>query len=224
MLTLLPMPMPYSAAKFQKTSALLEVAELRSLFNTLESEVGKLYFYHIGAVLEESLLQGSIESIVELYGESLVALKNNEKIKPLSIAMTLDPNTLYMIDAGGGKRIVKFLTPSIHITSTAICYLPELQEFKEKLYGSDLISWGLQFSYPQLFQEHKSQLVQNPLQEGVNAKLFKLQQRWLREHTKPTFFLTEKGQIKTAIRLGKECYSWINSHPKLQKAHIHIDL
>jgi hypothetical protein len=215
---------PYNAAKFQKSSVLLEEEELRLLLSMLNKEVGKIYLYRIGAVIEEGQLLVSMENFLDQYRDYLNALKNNGELQQsFSLALTVDPKTLYAIDVGDGRKIAKLHSPSIHITSTAICYLPELHTFKEKVYGHDLIPWGLQFSYPQLFQDPESQAISNPLQEGANALLFKQQQRWIREHTKPTFFFTEQGEVRTAIRLGKHCFSWIHTHPKLQEAGIRVD-
>lgn len=217
-------PLPYLVAKFQQTSALLELEELRSLFAFIEQELGRVYLYSVGTVLEESAVQFSLDNFLNQYRDYLAALKEGREIEQnFSLALTLDPNTLYTIVVGEGQRIVKFLLPSLHLTSNSISYLAELHSFKEKLYGKNVIPWGVHISYPQLFQDATTQVIHNALQEFGNARLFKVVQRWMRMYTKHTFFFTERGEVKTTIRLGRECASWINTHPKLQMAQIRVD-
>jgi hypothetical protein len=83
--------------------------------------------------------------------------------------------------------------------------------------GKETITWGLQFSYPQVFQDPKSKSfskVTNTL-EFPNTALFLAQQKWMRQNTLPTPLIVQGKKINLPVRLGKRCFSWIEKHPHL---------
>ena len=91
-------------------------------------------------------------------------------------------------------------------------------------FGADCITWGLQFSYPQIYQDPVTLEISKAdrNEELSNSELFKNLIRWQRLTTRPTPFLTEKGLENIPIRIGKSCFSWINNHPQFIEAKIKV--
>lgn len=83
--------------------------------------------------------------------------------------------------------------------------------------GERSISWGLEFSYPQLYQDpHTGEIV--PIVEGErfpNTAPFRQLQRWMRRETRPTPFLVDGHRINAVARLGRGAFAWIDRHRQL---------
>jgi hypothetical protein len=91
------------------------------------------------------------------------------------------------------------------------------------VFGINSISWGIQFSYPQLYQDENCQIqVVKPGPEFPNTVLFQKMQRWIRQHTIPTPFLTPYQRINAPIRMGRQVLNWINNHPQLKAKNLSI--
>ena len=55
-----------------------------------------------------------------------------------------------------------------------------------------------------------------------NTALFKKLMVWQRTHTRPTPFLVNDEKINSSVRIGHECFSWINDHPQLIQQNIKV--
>ena len=97
-------------------------------------------------------------------------------------------------------------------------YSPLDGKFRTMILGYDSVHWGLQFSYPHLFQNEKLEvLTVNESEQFPNSALFKKLQRWVRAHTLATPFEVGGHKVNASIRLGKQCFPWINDHPQLKE-------
>jgi len=94
------------------------------------------------------------------------------------------------------------------------------------LFGSQSCSWGLQFSYPHLFQNENYKVFQvNKEVKFVNNHLFKQLKSWLRANSMPTTFITSSGKVFCSpIKIGKSCCGWINMHPQLQQLGLKVKI
>ena len=92
------------------------------------------------------------------------------------------------------------------------------------VFGKGTISWGLQVSYPQLFEDPVTRQVMNALDEEhfINARLFRVIRQWVRQYTRPTPLLIEGVKVNVSLRMGHSCLSWIQHHPDLQARGITI--
>ncbi len=90
--------------------------------------------------------------------------------------------------------------------------------------SSDSISWGVQFSYPQLFQDpHTRKVVKIADQDAFeNTALFTSLMQWMRSHTLPTPFVVNGVRTNSSIRVGKRALSWVGSLVQLQQKGIDI--
>jgi hypothetical protein len=90
--------------------------------------------------------------------------------------------------------------------------------FRPMSMGVGSVFWGLQFSYPQIYQDAKTM----ELCEVEEGTLFRKIQLWSREATRATPFIVEEKRINSPIRIGKKCLSWIGRHPQLCQQNIGI--
>jgi hypothetical protein len=85
--------------------------------------------------------------------------------------------------------------------------------------GVKAIFWGIQISYPQIYQDPKSMELLK-VGESNNSELFALVRSWVRDATRPTPFVVSGMKTNVPIRLGKQCFSWIGAHPQLKEQGI----
>jgi hypothetical protein len=92
--------------------------------------------------------------------------------------------------------------------------------------GQGSVTWGIQFSYPQIFQHPQSHAFAKvgDGEEFPNTSLFSKLAKWLRNFSMPTTFIYEGKSTSVPIRTGKEVFSWIHNHPqlKLQGLSVHV--
>jgi hypothetical protein len=96
--------------------------------------------------------------------------------------------------------------------------------FYPMVLGQKTVSWGLQFSYPQFYQDPKTKEITRVIKKDLfpNTELFALLMKWVRQFTIHTTFLVEEERINATIRIGKKCMSWIHLHPQLQELGIKV--
>jgi hypothetical protein len=97
-------------------------------------------------------------------------------------------------------------------------YSPLDGVFRPMVLSSSSIFWGLQFSFPQVYQHPKT----GEFFEVEEFGLFELVRKWSREFTVATPMIVEGKRTNIPIRLGKRCFSWINTHPQLQMKGLSI--
>jgi hypothetical protein len=92
-------------------------------------------------------------------------------------------------------------------------YSEEDQVFRPMSLAQDSLFWGLQFSYPQIFEHPDKGIVETA--SLPNATLFHKVRKWSRDATVPTPMNHNGTRENIPIRLGKQCFPWINRHPGL---------
>ena len=209
---------PLQVAKWLKCPVLLGISEMESLL----SDLGEFWILLISGVVPVNGGFVSKEKFLEGYAEYIETLRRGEipddlKTRSLfSSVWTVDLNTVYGAMVQDGRQIIKVEKPVIQLQSHRFNYYPSDGKFHSMIFGIDTICWGIQFSYPQLYQD-TSLLVQHVKEtaEFPNTSFFKALQRWMRNHTTATPFLVENRRVNASIRLGKSCFEWINNHPQL---------
>ena len=117
--------------------------------------------------------------------------------------------------------MVKVCEPIVQIQVHQMSYSPVDGEFRPMVMSRESIFWGLQFSFPQIYQDPKS-LELLEVEEGINLELFQSVRRWIRDNTAPTPMVVGGGRVNLPIRLGKKCFSWINNHPQLKAKQLSV--
>ena len=200
------------ASKYIKIPVLIDDDEMKNLFDTL----GDFLIFEVGKVASEIKLEH--EQFLHNYCSYIEKLKRGEKAEnPLSLAFTTTPESV-KIQEVGERKLVRPLLPIVQLQPGRLRYSEASSEFQVGTFGEG-ISWGVQFSYPFLFQDENGEIAKVD-ESFPNTELFFKLQRWIRKNTKATPFLVRGQKTNVPVRLGKECFSWINQHPDLQDLSI----
>lgn len=213
------------ASKWQKLPLLIDAEEMRMLMGSLEP----FWMVQISGLMPIGQEIISKEAFLEVYEHYLLTLKNGEnpsdpRLRPyFSSVWTTFPEALYAVKVNEKQSLVKILRPVVQLQAHRCDYSFADNTFRTMVMGIDSISWGIQFSYPHLYQDENLQVLtvrEEP--RFPNTYLFKKMQQWVRLHTIPTPFEVAGKKVNVPIRLGKNCLNWINLHPHLQAKGIRV--
>lgn len=217
---------PLQASKWLSSQVLIDGDEMASLFEA----IGPVLLYNCGIVNKQGEALINKDIFLKHYRQYIDELKSGvsphaSSFRPLfSLAMTTTTDSLFSIPLADGKEIVRIAKPIIQMQIHYLSYSTVDKKFHPMVFGLDSIAWGIQFSYPQLYQDSHTKMVENvkDTPEFPNTKVFQLLQKWIRNETIPTPFLAEEIATNVPMRLGKKCTSWINTHPDLIKKGISV--
>lgn len=218
---------PMQVSKLLRVQALLETAEMQSLFK----ELGHFYIYLAGTVVDKDKGYVSHEEFIQRYADYLQVLKSGKSpedalYRPyFSSIFTTIPDILYAAHFEDGRQLIRAARPVVQLQLHRMDFSPVDGKFRPMILGIDSISWGIQFSYPQLFQNPSTKQPENvgETDDFPNTRLFRTLQRWIRHNTLPTPFIAAGQKINVPIRLGKQCLAWINTHPHLLKKGLQVE-
>lgn len=213
-------------SKWLKIQVLLDEHEMQDLLRFLE----EVHFVCVSEPISSEEAVVSSAAFLEKYREYVHFLKQSQVPLPrefrryFSSAMAVNLDPFYAIAVGIGKYLIKPIEPVIQLQAHSFFYSRQDGKFHPMVLSEDSISWGLQFSYPQVFQDLKTREVGRVSSNSKfsNNALFAKLSKWIRSHTLPTPF--EVGGVKTnsPIRIGKKSLSWIKNHPQLKEKGITI--
>lgn len=134
-------------------------------------------------------------------------------------ALTKTLSALRALDVGNDREIIIAYEPLIQMQLHRFNYSQADHKFHSMSFGQKSISWGVRLSYPQLYQNPQTRVVVDATDENlfVNATLFQELKSWIRANTQPTPFLIDGKRVNDPMRIGKECFSWINNHAQLKE-------
>lgn len=213
-------------SKWLKVQVLLDDAEMRELLAVL----GPVQFVVVSepVTVEEAVVSPSV--FAEKYAEYVQLLKEGKSPDPkhfrrfFSSAMTTTLAPFYAMPLANQKYLVKPMKPVVQLQAHHFIYSDLDHKFHPMVFGVESISWGLQFSYPQLFQDAQTRHVVRVKDtvEFPNSALFSNLLRWLRSHTLASPFIVNQKRINAPIRIGKRSLTWVQSHPELKRRGITI--
>ncbi len=220
-----PQEPPLGASKWLQLQILADADEMRRLIAAL----GDFHIFMAGVVCAANEGEISKEHFLTLYEQYVSALQNGQLPdeglyrQAFSSIFTTSTDDLFQVDIPGNRRVIRIARPVLQLQLHKIAYSPVDGKFRPMGIGKDCIFWGLQFSYPQLYQDVQKE-VHKALDESQfpNALLYRRLQQWVRQETIPTPFITELEQVNVPMRLGKNCLSWINMHPQLIAKRIRV--
>lgn len=213
------------ASKWQKIPLLIDENEMQ----TLLFELGKLWIVRTSGVISNGEEVISQADFLEVYKFYIDALKKGENVQDprlrsyFSAILTTFPEALYRVALNENQSLVKVIQPVIQLQAHRFDYSFADHTFRSMVMGNESVSWGIQFSYPQIYQDDHLQVLK--VREGSqfpNTALFKKLQQWIRAHTIATPFEVEGKKVNVPIRLGKKCLQWINIHPQLQAKGLRV--
>lgn len=200
----------FNASKWLKHPALLSVEEMQ--------EVLALPFsiHIVSDVVKESEI--SKEQFMDDYRAYIQGLKTGEVKnfrRTFSSVFTTTSQFLEKKEVKPDHFLVKPIKPVVQLQFHH--FLPSSADgkFYPMVVSQDSVSWGIQFSYPQLFQDPVTTQIQKVDDSFPNTGLFRQIAQLIRKLTVPATFIWKGQKTSTPIRIGKQCFGWIASHPQL---------
>lgn len=210
----------YQGSKYLKHHVLCDREELEGLFSSL----GEFFIYRLTglsdgkAIDKNEFLQGYESWIEGLKSGKLP--EDSDLKKLLACAITAEVDALWKQEVPGHRYIIKVAKPVIQVQAHFFTYSNLDQVFRSMTMGQDSIFWGLQFSFPQIYQDPKTMELLE-VEDSPNLALFQKIKEWVRNATRATPFVVDGKKTNVPIRLGKNCFSWIHKHPQLTSIGVH---
>jgi hypothetical protein len=211
----------FQAAKWLKVQALLDAPELADLFALAPS--AQLYRLSGMFTAHETVL--APQDFCAVYGRWIERLKRGEPLDEVAmrpfaaLGWSTSENEVWLQEvpkaSSSSLYLVKPSAPFIQIQIHWMHHSSVDGEFRPMVMSSDSIFWGLQFSFPQVYQDPKT-LELLEVGGGTHSALFTELRRWMREHTVATPMWAHGAKTNLPIRIGKTCFAWIDSHPQLK--------
>ncbi len=208
-----------SVSKWVKIPLLVDLQEMEDLFKSLIP----FSLYEVQRVTPKGEGIIPLETFLAEYGAYIETLKSGSIPPSLpSPVLSVTPEALHIMVVEGERQLYKPTLPVVQMQAHAVRYSEADDTFRSQLFGSDGITWGIQLGYPQIFEDPKTCEIL-PTRDLPNGPLFHAIQKWMRSHTRPTPFLASGRKQNVPIRLGKKCFSWINTHPGLKERGIIVE-
>ena len=215
-------------SKWLQSQVLLDVSEMEALLEDL----GDFQIFSVGRLVEKGKSLVKKRDFLDCYTHYVESLKKGEVPEDSNFRsffgciFTLTPDILYSMELEDGRELVHPTRPVLQMQAHSLGYSADEGKFRPMVLGMESILWGIQFSYPQLFQDVQTLSVEKigESENFPNTQLFRKLQRWVRHHTRATPFLIGERKINVPMRLGKKCFEWINKHPQLIKKGIKVDV
>lgn len=208
----------YQGSKWLKFQVLCQRDEMERLFELCKP----LFIFPLTGIVDGNPI--SEKSFLAEYDSWISGLKegrlpeDSALKKILAAAFTDDLDALWLQEVSGKGYLMKMARPTLLVQAHWFSYSEMDGVFRPMSMGPQSIFWGLQFSFPTIYQDAKTM----ELREVDRGKLFEKIRFWVREETRATPFIIGGQRTNSSIRLGKGCFSWIGSHPQLKCQGISI--
>jgi len=208
----------YQASKWLKFQVLVDRSELSELFQRM----GNFGIYPLTGLLDEPQVLMPKETFLSEYGSWIGGLQQGiiptdvQLRKILACAWSADANALWLQPVPKEKFLMKISQPVIQCQTHSFTYSEVDGVFRPMSMGLNAIFWGIQISYPQIYQDPKSMELLK-VGESANSYLFSTIRQWVRDVTRPTPFVVSGLKTNVPIRTGKQCFAWIDAHSQLKQ-------
>lgn len=207
------------ASKWLSSQILIDAQEMSALMSFLEP----FYIFVTSCPTVKGKEQLSHKEFLSVYQTYVQALQEGHIPDEMqyrhvfSTIWTVSQDLIYTVPMGEDQQIIRISKPVIQLQAHRMNFSAIDGKFRSMTFGPDSITWGIQFSYPQIFQDNetKENFDVNISDAFPNTQLFQNLQKWVRNNTSPTPIIINDKQINIPMRLGKQCFSWINKHPQL---------
>ena len=209
------------ASRWLRLQGLIDAEEMASLFEALSP----FRIYSTASAVKKGQGEIAQEHFLSIWFSYIQSLKRGEipepsrYLLPFSSLFTRSEEALYSIELDAERELLRLAAPAIQLQPLYISYSKEAGKFQAMAYGKEAISWGVQFSFPQLFLDKESGRVIQTLRERelLNGALFKELRKWFRMHTRPALFEIGGSRLASPFRIGKKSVEWIEKHPQLKE-------
>lgn len=214
----------YQAAKWLQLQTLLDPQEMQILFQELGDFsifiTGSLQSRGNSSLSAQDFLSVYTRYIQQLQSGTIPSLKEFQQV--FASVFTKDTSCVRVKELDKDREMVQVVRPVVQLQMHQMGYSPLDGKFRSMVRGKESIAWGVQFSYPQLFQDPETGGIEKVDERYPNTELFRTLQKWMRKNTIPTPFIVDDQKVNVPIRLGKMCFGWINSHPQLGNLRVAV--
>jgi hypothetical protein len=126
---------------------------------------------------------------------------------------TRSSDSLWLQELPGKRYMARPRVPFLQVQVHHMGFSLVDKVFRPMSLSQDGIFWGLQFSFPQIYEHPRDGIVETMQSEG--AEMFQIVRKWSRDCTIATPILVDETRENLPIRIGKNCFSWVNRHPGL---------
>lgn len=214
----------FSVSKWLKTQVLLDSKEMRACLEALSP----VEFYNVSSIAARDQLDISHATFLKAYEKYVTALKQGmipEIDRPIfSSVATVEPDAIYAAEIQPGRWMAKLGKPVVQLQHHRFFASKIDHKVHPMVMSPESIYWGLQFAFPQIFFDGSGGNYTKTSDETLfpNSGLFNKLLKWLRTCSVPTTFIWDDHKVSTPLRLGKECFTWIENHPQLKEQGIKV--
>lgn len=212
-------------SKWLSCPALIDADEMQNLLHFLQP----FWIVQISGVIQDGQETISLEEFLDFYSSYIHCLQTNHQIdtakkrRYFSSIWTQQLDALYKVKIKDSAYLIRTDLPVIQLQAHHLTYSAADSAFRSMVFGQEGIDWGIYFSFPSLFQNSQFEVIKIKDKHAFpHADFFKKLQGWMRSHTQVTSFKVNGKTINVPIRLGKNCFKWINQHPQLIKKNIEV--
>jgi hypothetical protein len=213
-------------SKWIASQLLLDVDEMAEFLKHL----GEFQFYRVDRVVNQEEGVMSTTSFLHAYEQYIQHLKSGEMPPEILFknyfqsALSVSSTSFYQMPLQNERSIIKLHKPVVMLQHHRMHYSTVDGKFRPMVFTQDGFTWGVQLSYPQLYQHPQTMAVEKIIESDffINTKLFNLIKKWIRYNTLPTPFTIDGKRSISPVRIGRKCFAWINKHPQLLELGITV--
>lgn len=208
----------YQGSKWLKLQVLCEAEEMEPLFERLSP----VEIFPLTGIVDGNPID--LEHFLSVYKKWVDNLKKGilpedlELKKYLAAVCVKNREDLWLQEIPQKGYLTKISRPVLQMQAHYFTYSALDDVIRPMSMGSQSIFWGLQFAFPQVYQD--SQTMDIKFVEDLS--IFETLRKWSREFTKPTSFLAGQNRINSSIRIGRKTLSWIHEHPQLKMQQLAV--
>ncbi len=208
-------------SKWLRHAVLFELDELQDFL----TELGPHVFVPTSLVTEDSwqILDVDFKKEYELYLSELLdenAALDISRRRFFSLMLSSSTDDFYAMPTSNNRFAIKACRPVIQIQLYHAFISPLDKKIHPMVLHPEGFSFGLQFSYPQIYEDPLTHEFSKVLLDDAFpcTILFKKMVQWFRKNTKPVSFSLYGNKIHAPFREGKASSGWALKHKGLRKA------
>jgi len=206
----------YQGSKWLKVPVLCDAEELEALFDDSFFIVPLTGLFD-GKVVDAKRFLNVYAGWIEQLKQGM-APSDSQLREILACGWTETLDSMWLQEVPGKGFLAKISRPIVQVQAHYFSYSRIDRVFRSMSMGEGSIFWGLQFSFPQVFQDPKTMAIQSTGKHPLFEKL----RLWSRTYTRATPFLVDGEKTNVPIRIGKGCFPWIGRHPQLVAQGIRV--
>lgn len=205
-------------SKWQKIHVLLDPIEMENLLEHLLP----LAILNNSEVVPWGKIFLQIDAFMNTYQKYIDILQGKipkQKIG-LSYALSEQIDNFRAVTVAPDKYICRAVQPDVHMQAHEFL-LDSGGQILPQVFSNEAISWGVQFSYPAIFQDsYTMEVFQTTRKPFSGWQLFSSIRGWIRNHSVPLPINFQGKIIHTPIRIGREAATWIANYIDREKLDV----